>query len=74
MTNALQMQRSSFIALTGRRRVGKTFLIEQVCQNYFCLKVTGIQGVGTQEQINNFMQKLMEAAQFTLIGQPANWQ
>ncbi len=74
MTDALQVQRSSFIALTGRRRVGKTYLIEQVYQNYFCLKVTGIQGAGTQEQINNFMQKLMEAAQLTLIGQPANWQ
>jgi uncharacterized protein len=74
MTNALQVQRSSFIALTGRRRVGKTYLIEQVYQNYFCLKVTGIQGAGTQEQINNFMQKLMEVAQLTLIGQPANWQ
>jgi uncharacterized protein len=74
MTDALQMQCSSFMALTGRRRVGKTFLIEQVYANHFCLKVTGIQGAGTQEQINNFMQKLMEAAQLTLIGQPTNWQ
>ncbi len=74
MTDALQLQRSSFMALTGRRRVGKTFLIEQVYQHYFCLKVTGIQGANTQEQINNFMQKLTEASQHTLVGQPTNWQ
>ncbi len=68
MTDALQMQRSSFMALTGRRRVGKTYLIEQVYEQYFCLKVTGIQGGDTQEQINNFVQKLMETAPLNLVG------
>ena len=34
--------RSEFLALYGRRRVGKTFLINQVFMNQFAFKMTGV--------------------------------
>ena len=34
--------RAEFIALYGRRRVGKTFLINQVFEDRFAFKMTGV--------------------------------
>ena len=51
---------SSFVAITGRRRVGKTFLIREVYQKNICFMITGIQNADVQTQINNFVQKNAE--------------
>jgi ribosomal protein S18 acetylase RimI-like enzyme/AAA+ ATPase superfamily predicted ATPase len=45
---------SSFAALYGRRRVGKTFLVRQVFANQFDFYLTGIANVNTQHQLSNF--------------------
>lgn len=74
MQETLTAHRSAFVALTGRRRVGKTYLIEQVYEQHFCLTVTGIQHADTQSQINNFMYKLKKVSKIKMIGQPSNWQ
>ena len=47
-------ERSEFIALYGRRRVGKTFLIKQLFKEQFAFQVTGLSNVGLQQQLNNF--------------------
>lgn len=60
MTETLAKQRSSFVAVTGRRRVGKTFLIHGIYQKNMCLVVTGIQNATAQVQIKNFAQKISE--------------
>lgn len=49
-----------FIALYGRRRVGKTYLIDQKYDNEFAFKVTGIIDGTKQEQISSFVQALRE--------------
>ncbi len=71
---ALVLEKSSFIALTGRRRVGKTFLVSKVLGRNFCLKVTGIQAGDTKTQINNFAQKLAEYSNTQIVTPPQNWQ
>ncbi len=58
MQETLTLNKSSFVAVTGRRRVGKTYLIDAVYSNNFCLRVTGIQGGDKQTQINNFIQNI----------------
>ena len=74
MNDALHKNKSSFLALTGRRRVGKTFLIDQVYANNFCLKVTGIQDATLQEQIINFTQKIQKHSKKRIAQPPQNWQ
>ncbi len=60
MQEDIANKRSSFVALTGRRRVGKTFLIREVYQKNMCFMLTGIQNADVQTQINNFVQKIAE--------------
>jgi hypothetical protein len=56
----LESGRSEFLAVTGRRRVGKTFLVDTLLQDYYCFSMTGIQNGSLQEQLVNFSVKLSE--------------
>ena len=51
---------AQLIIVYGRRRVGKTFLINQYFDNQFAFKVTGIYGQTKEVQISNFMASLNE--------------
>ena len=43
-----------FVAVYGRRRVGKTFLIRESFNNDFAFQVTGLANVNIQKQLQNF--------------------
>lgn len=45
---------SEFVAIYGRRRVGKTFLVREMLSNNFAFYVTGMDNVSMQEQLLNF--------------------
>ena len=45
---------SEFIAVYGRRRVGKTFLIRQFFKNNFVFQLSGLANATTREQLVNF--------------------
>jgi predicted AAA+ superfamily ATPase len=74
LNEALNLPKSSFIAVTGRRRVGKTYLIDSIYEKNICLSVTGIQGGDSKSQMNNFTQKISEYAGFPIINNLENWQ
>jgi uncharacterized protein len=74
LNEALQATKSSFIAITGRRRVGKTYLIDEVYKKNICLRITGIQGGDLNSQIINFTQKIAEYSNFPIVTIPNNWQ
>jgi uncharacterized protein len=74
MSDLLVLNKSYFVAVTGRRRVGKTFLIDQVYQNNKCFSVTGIQHGDLKTQIANFVQKLAECSNIPIVTVPQNWQ
>lgn len=62
----LSSERSEFIAVYGRRRVGKTFLIKQVIDTDASFTFTGAENVSLEEQLLNFylcLQKYYPAAQ-----------
>ena len=50
----LQSGRSEFIAVYGRRRVGKTFLIRQVIGDKASFTISGMENVTTNDQLLNF--------------------
>lgn len=74
MKGFLTRNKSAFLAVTGRRRVGKTYLIDEVFEKYFCLRITGIQNADLQTQINNFTQKTAEYSGLPIVTPLSNWQ
>lgn len=51
--------RSSFVAVYGRRRVGKTYLIRSFFEEKFTFQLTGIANVETEQQLTNFHSALV---------------
>lgn len=69
----LNSDRSEFIAVYGRRRVGKTFLIRQSTQDHFAFYVTGANLSTKQEQLTNFCLALQNYNHSPLGTTPRNW-
>jgi len=74
MRSLLNSAQAEFLAIYGRRRVGKTFLVRQVYTKELIFQVTGIHGLGTRKQLINFYSALMQAdAQIPPDTPPADW-
>ncbi|MEY4903569.1 MAG: hypothetical protein RLZZ292_1384 [Bacteroidota bacterium] len=56
-----QSEQSAFVAVYGRRRVGKTFLIRSFYEGQFTFQLTGIANVGTSNQLTNFHSALVRS-------------
>lgn len=54
LLNALESDESQFIAVYGRRRVGKTYLVRETFGNKFTFAHTGLAKKNTREQLHNF--------------------
>lgn len=54
----LKSAEAQLVAVYGRRRVGKTFLIKQYFGGRFDFMLTGIYGASTEVQLSNFHQEL----------------
>ena len=49
-----------FVAVYGRRRIGKTFLIKEYFESNFAFYITGMLDGSKQEQLRNFNKALNE--------------
>lgn len=49
-----QAEKPAFVAIYGRRRVGKTYLVRQIFDNQFTFYFTGTANVNTRQQLSNF--------------------
>jgi AAA+ ATPase superfamily predicted ATPase len=58
LNEALSSHRSELIAVYGRRRIGKTYLIREFYSNNMVFNVTGLSEVNKTRQIKNFIMKL----------------
>jgi uncharacterized protein len=58
LLDALSSTQSEMIAVYGRRRVGKTFLIESVFEDKICFSISGIHKGSMKEQLNEFSKVL----------------
>ena len=60
LQNAIDRSEAQFIAVYGRRRVGKTYLVREFFGNEFCFYHTGVANVDTEEQLLNFRDSLVK--------------
>ncbi len=63
---------SEFVALYGRRRVGKTFLVRQYFENKFAFTLTGMANANKAAQLLNFQFSMRDAGCMDAAS-PANW-
>ena len=54
LERALSSDRPELIVVSGRRRVGKTFLIREVYKDYIQFEFSGIHNVSFRDQLKNF--------------------
>lgn len=72
LLRAYGSNRSEFIAVFGRRRVGKTFLIRETFDQRFTFIHTGLSNKSTREQLQNFQSSLRKQG-MPKAPLPANW-
>lgn len=63
---------SQFVAVYGRRRVGKTFLIREAYKDRFIFQHTGIYGATRKQQLSDFRQSLYLAG-MEKCAMPKTW-
>lgn len=74
LSDSLTSHRSELIAVYGRRRIGKTYLIRAFFDAYISFSFTGLSSGRREDQIKNFMLKLQEVSEdFTEVKQPEDW-
>ncbi len=73
LTEYLASDRSEFIAVYGRRRVGKTFLVRQVCEDRFAFYVTGMYNATKPDQLTNFAVAMQRCFGTETINVEKNW-
>ncbi|MEO0733618.1 MAG: ATP-binding protein, partial [Bacteroidota bacterium] len=54
LLEALTSPQPEMVALIGRRRVGKTFLVRETYQEHIVFELTGLQNGGLSKQLQNF--------------------
>ncbi|MCX6227049.1 MAG: ATP-binding protein [Bacteroidia bacterium] len=73
LTNILKSQAPELIAVYGRRRVGKTFLIHNTYRSEIVFECSGIHNSTLKRQLDSFGNALTEAG-YIFSGKPAtNW-
>ena len=58
MESLLESSKAELVAIYGRRRIGKTFLIKNVYENRICFEFTGTQNATLSNQLFKFFEKI----------------
>ena len=69
----VQSKKSEFLAVYGRRRVGKTFLIREYFDYTFDFQMSGLANARTSQQLFNFDTALRKQSVLTFEGASNNW-
>jgi uncharacterized protein len=74
LNDVLVSDESELIAIYGRRRVGKTFLIRESYKTHIVFDMTGIKGAKKKIQLRNFQSQLKNAStRFKNVAIPKDW-
>ena len=69
----IHSNKAEFIALYGRRRVGKTYLVRSLFQEQFAFDVTGVINGSKDEQMASFVQALRRSGMTDEQKRPTKW-
>ncbi len=72
LTEALASSHSEFIAIYGRRRIGKTYLVKEFMGNTYTFSYTGVEDYNTKQQLSEFHRTLLRYG-LPKCGKPQNW-
>lgn len=72
LTDYYNSGRAELIALYGRRRIGKTYLVRNVFRDRFCFEMSGSIGAGSEAQMSNFVHALHDYG-YTGDDSPKTW-
>lgn len=64
---------SEFVTVYGRRRIGKTFLVNSYFDNKFAFKVTGLAKKAKRDQLANFFESLKRYGETVHSRKPRTW-
>lgn len=74
LQRALESDEAEMVSVIGRRRIGKTFLVNEVYKDHIAFSVTGIQNAPRNEQLRNFANQLKAfAPKALIISPPKDW-
>jgi uncharacterized protein len=73
LDTVVQSKKSEFLAVYGRRRVGKTFLIREYFDYSFDFQISGLANADTAQQIFNFDTVLRKQSNLFFETPSANW-
>lgn len=74
LKEALLSDEAEMVAVIGRRRVGKTFLIRETYKEQLIFEITGLQDSTLEKQLQHFAFTLSQAAKSPIpLQQPKNW-
>jgi len=72
LEDALASTRAELIAVHGRRRVGKTYLVRAIYQKHLCFELTGMRDAALKLQLANFTRALSPRVNYALEP-PRSW-
>lgn len=72
MLQAYESDESKFVAIFGRRRIGKTYLVREVFHDKFAFSYSGIANASTKEQLQRFYLTLKDYG-YHDGSYPTNW-
>lgn len=73
LEDSLDTKRSELIAVYGRRRIGKTYLIRKYYSKHIIFSFSGLRNGTRPDQIENFMLELRELTKQLKDEKPENW-
>jgi AAA+ ATPase superfamily predicted ATPase len=74
LKDALASKEAELVAIYGRRRVGKTFLISKVYSQHLLCEFSGVHHAPVREQLNNFRNVIANALNSPIAPAiPTNW-
>jgi hypothetical protein len=74
LSDALQSRDAELIAIYGRRRIGKTFLIRNHYHKHLRFEITGVHDASLKDQLHNFSLALQSSMAIPVVpADPGNW-
>lgn len=72
LKSMLQTDKAELIAVYGRRRIGKTFLIRNFLEKQIVFELSGIHGASLEQQLENFTIEISKKLAVD-VQKPVNW-